>query len=232
MRFNSALVNCSVAILVCLFSANFARAAALWTFETSLPATAGPFPAELGPDAATSNASGFHTGAAVYSNPAGNGSAHSFSANTWAVGDYYQFTTPRNGTASLPIAWDQTSSGTGPAHYALRVSNDGTNFVDVTGFSSYTVQANAAPNPVWNATTASSIYSFSTIMTGLTGSTVTVRMVDLDTVAASGGTVAVAGTDRIDNVNIGGVVPEPTTLAMAGIGLLGLVSIAVRRKMA
>src|SRR5690349_21798851 len=63
-----------------------------WTFETSVPTTAGPYVAEGGVNAATSFASGLHAGASVYSNPAGAGSAESFSSTAWAIGDYYQFT--------------------------------------------------------------------------------------------------------------------------------------------
>ena len=45
---------------------------------------------------------GVHAGSATdWSTPAGNGSANSFSSNTWAVGDYYQFSFSTSGfTAS------------------------------------------------------------------------------------------------------------------------------------
>src|SRR5262249_6268835 len=68
-------------------SAHASTVIADWTFETSQPTTAGPFNAEIGSGQAT----GHHAGAAVYSTPVGNGSAHSFSSTVWAVGDYYQF---------------------------------------------------------------------------------------------------------------------------------------------
>src|SRR5260221_7300627 len=60
-----------------------------WTFESTVPTNAGPFSAEIG----AGFASGLHAGAAVYSSPSGNGSTHSYSANTWAIGDYWQFQT-------------------------------------------------------------------------------------------------------------------------------------------
>ena len=85
-----------------------------WTFETSQPATAGPFSPETGAGSAT----GSHAGAAVYSTPAGNGSSHSFSSNTWAVGDYYQYQVSTTGLDDISIQFDQTSSNTGP-----RISN-------------------------------------------------------------------------------------------------------------
>ncbi len=53
---------------MCLFAAAPAVNAdtiANWTFETSVPATAGPHIAELGINAATAEASGFHTDVAV-----------------------------------------------------------------------------------------------------------------------------------------------------------------------
>src|SRR5262245_54423391 len=57
---------------------------ASWTFETTQPAgtaaNIGPLAAEIG----TGSATGHHASATtVYSSPAGNGSAHSFSSNMW-----------------------------------------------------------------------------------------------------------------------------------------------------
>ena len=95
---------------------------AVWTFETSLPATAGPHAAEGGINAgAGSPASGFHASASVvYSNPAGNGSAESFSSTFWSVGDYWQFSTSSVGYTDIHLAWDQASSNTGPRDFVLR----------------------------------------------------------------------------------------------------------------
>src|SRR5438105_15687052 len=76
---------------------------AQWTFETSAPTTAGPIAPEVG----SGSASGSHAGAAVYSSPAGNGSVHSYSANTWAVGDYWQFQTSTLGSSGISLSWDQ-----------------------------------------------------------------------------------------------------------------------------
>jgi hypothetical protein len=67
---------------------------AAWTFELNTPAdatdstTIGPILADTG----VGTASGLHAGAATdWTTPSGNGSANSLAANTWAVGDYYQF---------------------------------------------------------------------------------------------------------------------------------------------
>lgn len=100
---------------------------ARFTFETSVPTTAGPHAAEEG----TGEASGFHvSGATVYSNPAGNGSTESFSSNNWAIGDYYQVTTDTRNYGSISIQWDQTRSSTGPATFKLQYSTNGTDFTD------------------------------------------------------------------------------------------------------
>src|SRR5271165_4431061 len=99
------------AALAFALSAQAQSTIADWTFETSQPATAGPFNPEVGAGSAT----GSHAGAAVYSTPAGNGSSHSFSANTWAVGDYYQYQVSTVGdSGTIYLSFDQTSSSTGP----------------------------------------------------------------------------------------------------------------------
>src|SRR4051812_39869141 len=49
---------------------------AQWTFETSVPTTAGP----LAPEVGSGSALAFHIGASTYSNPVGNGSNESFSS--------------------------------------------------------------------------------------------------------------------------------------------------------
>jgi len=64
-----------------------AQTIADWTFETTIPSAAGPYSPEVG----AGSASGSHAlGTTVYSSPAGNGSSHSFSANMWTTGDYFQ----------------------------------------------------------------------------------------------------------------------------------------------
>jgi len=201
-----------------------------WTFETSNPATAGPFAAEAGVNGATSQASGSHaSGATVYSSPVGNGSARSFSSNTWAVNDYYQFKSSSLGYSNIKIQWDQTSSNTGPRDFGLFWSTNGTTFTQIG--STLTVLANAAPNPVWNAVTASALFT----MGPTSGpaamdnqATIYFRVVMLTTVSANGGTVAAAGTSRVDNVIItGDVVPTPGSAAL--IGLAGLIAGRRRR---
>ncbi len=216
-----------VATAACLFATQIANAAfttTTWTFETSIPATAGPFAAEIG----TGTATGSHAGAAVYSSPVGNGSAHSFSSNTWASGDYYQFLVdPTGGGSAFTISWDQTGSATGPRDFKLQSSTDGTTFSDVLN---YTVLLNGgSPNPTWATSGTglpSAAYSYSASVTGISATTTLFfRMLDISTTAINGGTVGTAGTDRVDNVTIAATsaatVPEAGTLFTVG-GLLGL----------
>ena len=61
---------------------------------------------------------------AVWSNPAGNGSAKSLSSNNWATGDYYQFTltisdSEFSGLGLSVYRFDQTGSNTGPKDFQL-----------------------------------------------------------------------------------------------------------------
>jgi hypothetical protein len=198
---------------------------ATWTFETSVPANAGPHAAEGGVNAGPgSPASGFHANAsAAYSNPAGNGSPESYSANFWSVGDYWQFSTSSLGYSGIGIEWDQTSSNTGPRDFVLQWSTDGSTFTQFGG--TMAVLANAAPNPVWNSTTSSPIYHFNVDLSSIAAldndASIFFRLVQSSTVAANGTTVATTGTDRVDNVNIYQV-PEPTTLGLLALGGLAL----------
>ena len=204
-------------------AASQADVIANWTFETSIPATAGPHVAEAGVNAATSFASGFHVStSAVYSNPTGNGSVESFSSNFWTAGDYYQFTTNLTGYQNATITFDQTNSSTGPNGFKVAVSTDGVNFTDLL---SYTSQVNGAPNTAWNSTTVNPVFTVGPV--SLTGSNnagaLTVRLIQ------TSATGATAGTNRVDNViiNADAAVPEPATM---GLLALGVAALARRRK--
>jgi hypothetical protein len=188
-----------------------------WTFETSIPLTAGPHAAEIG----TGSASGVHAGAATYSSPAGNGSAHSFSSNTWVIGDYYQFTTSSVGSSDLAITWDETRSGTGPSAFEVQYSTDGSTY---TAIPAVLVPAYTVPSVTWNASTpdATGTSSFTRVLQSIPGlnnnATIGFRLV---ATGAAGGT---AGTNRVDNFKVLDNVPEPCTailIGMVGFALIG-----------
>lgn len=207
-----------------------AQTIAQWTFETSAPSNSGTgslsgISAEVG----SGIASGIHASSATaWSAPAGNGSSHSFSSSTWAIGDYYQFQVSTLGYQNIEISWDETSSNTGPKDFELSYSTDGANF---TNFASYSVLANATPNTPWSTTgSLNSAYTFTENLSAITAlandSTVYFRLSDTDTTSANGGTVGTGGTDRVDNVTVTGVAsaPEPSTwvLGLLGLGLVAL----------
>lgn len=203
-----------------------------WTFEVSIPSTAGPHMAEAGVNAAISAATGLHaSGATAYSNPVGNGSNESFSSNNWQVGDYYQFTTSTVGYEALTITWDQTSSSTGPRDWSLAWSTDGSSF---TPFLDYQVLQNGlAPNANWSSVTNQPAYTLGP--QSLPGAlenqaTIYIRMVQRTNLSMGGvNPVATTGANRVDNVIIQGeLVPAPGAAALIGLGGL----LAARRRRA
>ncbi len=224
MRLSTKVSLTSTLLAIAITGASSANAATLaqWTFETSQPVTAGPFSPEVGSGAAT----GSHaSGATVFSTPAGNGSAHSFSSNTWAVGDYYQFQVSTVGFTGINVSFDQTSSGTGPRDFQFAYSTNGTTFSNFG--TAYSVLINGAPNPAWNGTTSSALFTLAFNLSGVSAlnnqSTVFFRLIDSSTVSANGGVVASGGTDRVDNFTVTGTaVPEPSEVfGLLGIGAIG-----------
>lgn len=182
----------------------------------------------------TGTASGVHASSATdWTTPAGNGSANSLSSNTWAVGDYYQFSFSTTGYKDMVLGFDQTSSSTGPRDFTLAYSTDGVSF---TNFTAYTVLGNGtAPNASWSSTTYISAYTYSFDLSSISTldnqASVVVRLIDASTVSTGGGVVATGGTGRIDNFTVTmAPVPEPGTTAMLLAGLACLGFIARRRR--
>lgn len=189
-----------------------------WTFEESIPTTAGPYAAELGLNAATSFASGFHVSTAtVYSNPVGNGSNESYSSNNWTAGDYYQFTTSTEGYENITVQWDQIRSGTGPAQFVLQWSADGTNFDDLLTYE-------VLSTPSWSSTTYRPEHTFGAVSLPAAAAdqaTIYIRLTSLETTASG-------GTNRVDDIIISGtLIPAPGALALLAVA--GLVGVRRRR---
>ena len=250
---------CSFATLLAVQTVN-AQTIAQWTFENTantnglifapgVNTSPGTVQADNGLNYSGSVASGLHATAATYSTPAGDldpiiaalapgasgpglpgsspanasPSVHSFSANNWSVGDYWSFTTSTLGYTGVTVAFDQAGSGTGPANFGLSYSINGGAF---TSFASYTVPASN-----WNTTTAgvgSQLFAGGGAFDN--ANSIVFRLVDLNTTSVGGGTVGTGGTDRVDNFTVVSIVPEPTALALAGLGGLSLMLFRRQRK--
>lgn len=197
---------------------------AKWTFEVSQPGVvtlpaapgAGVWLTNIVAEVGSGVASGKHASASTYSSPGGNGSARAYSSTAWSIGDMLQFATGTAGYQDIIVSFDQTSSGTGPSQFNLQYSTDGVNFTQFG--STYTVLPNAAPNPTWNVTTASAIYSYTFNLASVTAlnnaAVVYFRLVDASTVSANGGVVAAGGTSRVDNFTVLGSIPGTPTFTV------------------
>ena len=204
---------------ICLFVAtsNATSIITKWTFETSIPANAGPYAAEVG------TGTGSSSGLGTISSPAGNGSAHSLSANGWTTSSFYLFNTATTGASNLFLAFYATGSSTGPRDFQALTSTDNSTF---TPLSNYTVQLNGGPAGAWNSTTGNNSYSYLFPLPASLNNlaNVWVKLLDVSTTSIGGGTVAAGGTSRVDNVSIQ-TGPEPSSivlLCMAGAAVFGV----------
>lgn len=198
--------NILVTLLMLLSSSIiYAQTIALWTFETSQPANSGPHNAEVGTGIATS----IHAGASTYSTPSGNGSLHSFRANKWAAGDFFQFVVNTTGYESITFSFSQTSSARGPKTFEVLVSTDGATFTTLAG-SNYDVT-----NSTWNVTNsnAASLHNFNLSGMGNQPMLVVRLRVVAGSTAANGSSITASVTSRIDNVSITGSSPLPVTIS-------------------
>ncbi len=232
ISFVTAVIVMSVAV-----SAKAQTTIAQWTFEhftTNNVNTSGPLSPENGTETGTALGTASHaSGAVVYSEPAGDldpnvtppasgSSIRSWSAQQWAVGDFWQFEVNTSGYTGVNVAWDQAGSGTGPGHFSLMYSNSATAGAFVSLLGPYTV-----PLSTWN--TALSAPLQTNVNAGVVDNTgdVIFRLVDQDTVSVNGGTVATGGTDRVDNFTVTAI-PEPSTILMVVAGLAGMIMIRRR----
>lgn len=186
-----------------------------WTFESSVPTTAGPFSPEFGSGTGTAHHSNSST---TYSNPAGNGSAESWGADHWSVGDYWQFSVSTIGFNDVQVAFDEYGSSTGPRDFSLEYSTSGTGF---TVLDSYSLSAAGS----WYTKT----FDLSSIAGLNNDSTVYFRLIDLDAVGINGSSVATTDTDRVDNVIVTGNTIPDSTSSFAGLGCAVALLASLRR---
>lgn len=208
-------------------SAHAVTTIAAWTFETSIPTTAGPLSPEVGSGAGTA------VGLGGFSNPGGNGSAESWSATSWSIGDYWQFQVSTLGHENISLSWDQTSSATGPRDFGLFWSTDGSAFTQFG--ANYAVLVNGVPNPAWSAGSFQSAYTFNADLSPIValdndGSVFFRLVLQTDTQADGVGTVTTSGTDRIDNFTVNATkipptgVPETLPFGFVAAALLGVLA--------
>jgi hypothetical protein len=198
-----------------------------WTFETvpsgsTTAAAVGPLAAESG----VGTAFGVHASAtSVFSTAAGNGSVTALNSNGWISGnsDYYEFRTSSVGFQDLQVAWDQTRSATGPNSFDLQYSTDGTTF---TSFATYTLAGTSFSTGVAITGTAGVNFAFDLSAVNSLENTATVYFrLRNNGLNSSGGTVAAAGTSRVDNFFItASAIPEPTAMAVLSVAAAGLVA--------
>jgi hypothetical protein len=225
-----------LSLLAILSSAAAIHAAPIveWTFETNPPpdaanTTTGP---SVSADVGTGTATGQHASFLTdWSTPTGNGSANSLDANTWGVGDYFQFSLSTAGQMNIFVTFSQTSSATGPGTFELQYSsNGGSSF---TSAGQYSLSADAAN---WSANSGSFMsgdeftFDLSSIAALNNNANDVFRLVDTSTTAAGGGIVGGPGTSRVDNFFVSSntpvyppgfvTVPEPATWMLMGVGLL------------
>jgi hypothetical protein len=179
---------------------------AKWTFEVSIPTTAGPHAAEEG----IGSALGFHSDPnVVYSNPVGNGSLESFSSNFWNVGDYYQFQTSTVGYQDITFQFDQTRSSTGPGTFDVEWSTDGSSWNTL-------VDDYIVTQVTWSSLSYNPASTFGphSAPAGLNNqASVYFRL----TAQVAGS--ATGGTNRVDDIIIGGtLIPEPASLILLVVG--------------
>lgn len=207
------------------FSVGFTAAAnativtnALWTFEapnTPSDATAAVYPNLIPPAVGSGNAGGAHASSSTqWTTPVGNGSAESFSANTWAIGDYFQFQTATLHSYGVRLEWDQARSSLGPSGFKLQYSTDGVTFTD---FATYTVLTNAVPFLWTGSGPRYAVYTHSYDLSSVTAlDNQPAVYFRLTATTAAGGA---AGTVRVDNFLVtSSMIPEPSTAFLLLVG--------------
>lgn len=227
MKTSTAILVCSlVGITPALVSGT---TISQWTFENNTPTDLNN--SKNGPNVtdesgnANGTASGYHASDQTdWSTPGGNGSANSFSANTWAVGDYWQFSVSTLGYQDITLTWDQYRSSTAPAAWDFAYSLNGVNFT--------VALDNYAPS--------TSTWSSGSTIAGAGLSVNLMAVSDLDNastvffrIIADSSASNSSGTSRIDNFTVNGTgistnVPDSIP-SFAGLGCVLAVLVSLRR---
>lgn len=228
MKISSYMFGAALALTGVAGTSN-AATIANFTFETVPPTTATGVLADVGVGV------GSLTSGSTVTNPAGNSadgvtvSNESFSANSWDVGEYYQFSVPTGGYEDISVAFDQTGSNTGPRDWTFAYTTNGTTY---TSFSTYTVTNDSWNGTLDQAASAKGPFDLSAITDADNNPLFAIRLLVTSTTSIAGATTAAGGTSRTDNIVFSGtplvLAPEPTTLA--AVGLLGAGVLGRRRK--
>jgi hypothetical protein len=203
-----------VVLSLALASSTQAATIASWGFEVNVPSpVTGPSITGLAPDVGSGSASGVHvSGLTSFTVPVGNGSAHSLSADNWAIGDYWQFHVSTIGFQNIQLRIDQAASGLGATNFNLLISTDGINFG--TAFTFLGVPQNSGGfgggGGVWNTTTYLPAYTRNLDLSPFTQLN---NATDVYFRLASN--IPGAQTSQIDNFVVTGLaVPEPASAAL------------------
>jgi DNA/RNA endonuclease G (NUC1) len=184
-----------------------------WTFETSSPSSSGPYVPESGTQTATAEARCVHASSStVYAANQGNGSGKSFWANTWAVGDYFEFRISTVGVSGIQLSFDQTSSGGGPRDFKISYStNGGSSFLDL---RTYAVPVSSGAAIVWypDPVNSASSLSFDLSSFGALNNqpSLILRLVCASSTSLIGGSLSSSGSSRVDNVRVSASATDTT----------------------
>lgn len=210
-----------------------ANTLAAWDFETNTPADLtnnanGP---AVSAETGTGTFQGAHASASSdWSTPAGPASANSYSGNTWAAGDYFQFSTTSTGFQNLLVSFDATGSSTGPRDFKIAYSTDGSTFTDFNNYSLISGVTWSSSSSYVNPVGAHFSFDFSTISALNDAPNAYFRLIEVGTISISNGTVGTAGTSRVDNISVtADALPAAPLPASALSGGVLLTFLAVRR---
>jgi hypothetical protein len=150
----------------------------------------------------------------VSGNPNNRGflASNSVSQNNWDGSGYFQFSLDSTGYQGMYLSWGMNRSSTGPTGWDIKYSTTGV------GGPFLTFGSVAAGNNVLVTVDMSAVGAIDN------NANVIFRLV------GTGASNTAAGTAKIDNFAIDAtVIPEPSTMLLVGMGLVGLMALRRRR---